>query len=158
MVLSDNQNVVFDVFVYYILWFFGIFFGVIDIQIFTLIESVIYQFLVFINFIVIDGNDFVWLCWEIMVQEFVEFMFVNEVNVGRVFFFCGDQIKIFSNFMYLWFFQFVDWEQVLCNLFMVECIKEVVLVFIVVQIMQQVVFVIDIGLMYVMIGSDIIGI
>lgn len=158
MVLSDNQNVVFDVFVYYILWFFGIFFGVIDIQIFMLIESVIYQFLVFINFIVIDGNDFVWLCWEIMVQEFAEFMFVNEANVGRVFFFCGDQIKIFSNFMYLWFFQFVDWEQVLCNLFMVECIKEVVLVFIVVQIMQQVVFVIDIGLMYVMIGSDIIGI
>lgn len=158
MVLSDNQNVVFDVFVYYILRFFGIFFGVIDIQIFTLIESVIYQFLVFINFIVIDGNDFVRLRREITVQEFAEFTFVNEVNVGRVFFFRGDQIKIFSNFTYLRFFQFVDREQVLRNLFMVERIKEVVLVFIVVQITQQAVFVIDIGSTYVMIGSDIIGI
>lgn len=38
MALSDNQNVVFDVFVHHIPRFFGTFFGATDTQTFTLTE------------------------------------------------------------------------------------------------------------------------
>lgn len=69
MALSDNQNVVFDVFVHHIPRFFGTFFGATDTQTFTLTESVIHQPLVLTNFIAIDGNDFARLRREITAQN-----------------------------------------------------------------------------------------
>ena len=157
MALSDNQNVVFDVFVHHIPRFFGTFFGATDTQTFTLPESVIHQPLVLTNFIAIDGNDFARLRREITAQELAEFTFANEANAGRVFFLRGDQTKIFSNLTHLRFFQFADREQALRNLLMAERIKEVALVFIAVQTTQQAALAIDIGPTYVMTGSDIIG-
>ena len=157
MALSNNQNVVFDVFVHHIPRFFGTFFGATDTQTFTLTESVIHQPLVLTNFIAIDGNDFARLRREITAQELAEFTLADKADTGRVFFLRGDQTEIFSNLTHLRFFQFADREQALRNLLMAERIKEVALVFIAVQATQQAALAIDICPTYVMTGSDIIG-
>lgn len=158
MVLGDDKNIIFNVFIDYVLWIFVIFFGVVDIQFFMLVQGVVYQFLMSIDFFVVDGEDFVWLCWQIVVKEIVEFMFVDKVDVGGIFFFCGDQIQFFGDFMYLWFFQFIYWEQVLGNLFVVKGVEEVVLIFVVVEVVQQLVFIVDIGVVYIVFGGDVVGV
>jgi hypothetical protein len=58
MALSDNQNIVFDIFVDDVPRIFATFFGTADAQTFTLAEGVVHQPLMLANLFAVNGDNF----------------------------------------------------------------------------------------------------
>ena len=154
--LSDNQNIVFDIFIYDVPRIFAAFFGAANTQPFTLAQRVVHQPLMLTNLITVDGNDFARLCRQVTTKEIAEFALADKTDTGGVFFLRGDQIQLFGDFTHLRLFKLAYREQALRNLFVAECIQEVALIFVAIQTAQQLAFAIHIGTTHVVPGRNIV--
>lgn len=103
-------------------------------------------------------EDLVGFGWQVVVEEFVEVVFVDEVDVGGVFFGVGWQFDVVCNLLQVGFFEVVDWEQGGFQLFLVQLVQEVVLVFGVVGVVQQQLLVVMLGYLCVVVGGDVFGV
>ena len=69
MTLSDNQNVVLNVFIHHIPWIFCPFFRSANTQTFTLTQGVVHQPLMLANLFAVNGDDFAWLSRQVTTKK-----------------------------------------------------------------------------------------
>lgn len=126
----------------------------VDVQFLVLVQCVVYYVLMFIDFLFFGCVYYFGFGWDVLVEEFVEIVFVDEVDVGGIFFGVGWQGCFVCYCVYLFFWQVVDWEQCGGQLCLVQCMQEVGLVFVGVGCVQQLeVFVVFVYL-GVVVGGD----
>lgn len=102
--------------------------------------------------------DFICVGGQIVVQEFVEVVFVDEVDFGGVFFGVCGQVCVVGDLVQVVFLQVVDWEQCGGQLFLFQLVQEVVLVFVVVGVVQQCLVFVLLGNLCVVFGGDVFGV
>ena len=82
MTLSNNQNVVLDIFIHHVPRIFRAFFRPANAQTFTLTQRVVHQALMLANLFAINGDDFARLSGQVTTEKLAELTFADEADTG----------------------------------------------------------------------------